>query len=183
MPRETMTVPYYTVNVLTGTKSGEVIADPVEAAEIIDKARSPLYIIGPVALAVKLEDGLLLNYVMKIAETINIPTCVTAHVKKKMLELGKKPDCVYDIIEIINFLKIKDWTGVRGWGPHDLVIVTGIRADLAAAGLSALKHYAPHLKTLVICTAGHPHADYTAPVFQRADRFQKYLEGIIKALS
>ncbi len=183
MPRETMTVPYYTVNVLTGTKSARVIADPVEAAEIINQARSPLYIIGPVALAVQMEEGPLLNYVLKLVETINIPTCVTAHVKKKMLELGKKPDCVYDIIEIIRFLKMKDWIGVKGWGPHDLVVITGIRADLAAGGLSALKHYAPHLKTFVICSAGHPHADYTAPVFQKVERFQEYVEGIIRALS
>ena len=183
MIKETMTVPYYRVNTLTGPKSASVIEDPLELAEIIEQSRNPLYILGPVALAVELEEGLLLKYAIDIAEKINIPTCATAHVKKKMLELGKTPDSVYDIIEIINFLKMKDWEGVNGWGQHDLVLITGIRADLAAAGLSTLKHFAPHLKTLTICTAGHPHADYTMPVFKKLDKFQKYLENVREALS
>lgn len=183
MIKETMHVPYYTVNTLTGTKSASVIEDPREAAEIIVRSRNPLYIIGPVALSIELEEGILLKYVIDIADKINIATCATAHVKKKMLEFGKKPDSVYDIIEIINFLKMKDWQGVRGWGQHDLVLVTGIRADLAAAGLSTLKHYAPHLRTLAICNAGHPHADYTAPVFKKVEKFQKYLEDLREELS
>lgn len=183
MIKETMHVPYYTVNTLTGTKSASVIEDPLEAAEIIDRSRNPLYILGPVALSVELEEGLLLKYALDIAQTLNIPTCATAHVNKKMMEMGTKPDSVYDIIEIINFLKMKDWQGVKGWGQHDLVLVTGIRADLAAAGMSTLKHYAPHIKTFTICTAGHPHADYTTPVFKKLDKFQKYLEGLKEALS
>ncbi|MEW5953147.1 MAG: carbon monoxide dehydrogenase beta subunit family protein [Bacillota bacterium] len=183
MPRESLFVPYYKVNVLTGTKSAEIIEDPVEAAEIISQSKNPLYIIGPHACTTSYNDGLLLEYVVKIAEAVNIPTCGTAHVKKKLLEFGKKADTYYDIIEIIHFLKFPDWQGVRGYGPHDLVLFTGIRCDLAEAGLSTLRHYAPHLKTFAICRAGHPHSDYNSIVTGKASEFEEWLKGVVKALS
>ncbi len=95
MPRgEFLFVPYYTVNTLTGTKAARVVSDPVEAAEIIDRARNPLYILGPEAITTAVGERLLLEYVLEIVKANNILTCATAHVKKKMLEFGKKPDCV-----------------------------------------------------------------------------------------
>ncbi len=180
--REFLFVPYYTVNTLTGTKAARVVSDPVEAAEIIDRARNPLYILGPEAITAVVGEKLLLEYVFEIVKTNNILTCATAHVKKKMLAFGKRPDCVYDIIEIIHFLKMPDWQGVRGRGPHDLVLFTGVRCDLAERGLATLKHFAPHLKTFAVCRRGHPNADYTAPVIPRMEKWREYLEGIIKGL-
>lgn len=183
MPRESLVVPFYKVNVLTGTKSAEIVEDPAEAAEIILESKNPLYIIGPQACTSSYDDGLLLEYVVQIAEAANIPTCGTAHVKKKLAELGRKADTYYDIIEIIHFLKFPEWQGVRGYGPHDLVLFTGIRCDLAEAGLSTLRHYAPHLKTFAICRAGHPHSDYNSIVTGKASEFEEWLKGVIKALS
>ncbi len=75
-----------------------------------------------------------------------------------------------------------DWQGVRGRGPHDLVLFTGIRCDLAERGLATLKHFAPHLKTFAICRRGHPNADYTTPVIPRMEKWRDYLEEIIKGL-
>jgi acetyl-CoA decarbonylase/synthase complex subunit epsilon len=179
---EFLSVPYYTVNTLTGTKAARVVSDPLETAEIIARARNPLYILGPETITIMVGERLFLEYALEIVKANNILTCATAHVKKKMLELGKKPDCVYDIIEIIHFLKMPDWQGIRRRGLHDLILFTGIRCDLAERGLATLKHFAPHLKTFAICRRGHPNADYTTPVILRMEKWQEYLEGIIKGL-
>jgi len=182
MASETMVMPYYKVNVLTGTKSAKVIADPVEGAAIIDRAKNPLYIFGPEVIATPVGDRLLIDYALQIAKARDIPICATAHVKRKMTELGVKPDNTYDIIEIVHFLKNKEWSGVRGKGYHDLVLFTGVRCDLAERGLATLKHFAPHLKTYAICRRSHPNADFALPVIVKGEKWCAYLEELIGAL-
>lgn len=182
MASETIVMPYYKINVLTGTKAAKAVAEPAKGAAIIDKAKNPLYVFGPEVIANPVGDKLLIDYALEIAKSRDIPICATAHVKKKMLELGVKPDCTYDIIEIIHFLKNKEWSGVRGKGFHDLVLFSGVRCDLAERGLATLKHFAPHLKTFAICRRSHPNADFSVPVLVKADKWREYLEGLAEAL-
>jgi len=182
MASELMTMPYYMVNVLTGTKAAKVVAQPSEAAAIIDKAKNPLYIFGPEVIATPVCEQLLVDYALAVAKSRDIPVCATAHVKKKLMELGVQPDSTYDIIEIIHFLKDRSWSGVRGKGYHDLVLFTGVRCDLAERGLATLKHFAPHLKTFAICRRSHPNADFTVPVLAKTEKWRDYLEELINTL-
>ena len=182
MASDVMTMPYYKVNVLTGTKAAKVVDLPAEGAAIIKKAKNPLYIFGPEVIATPVGDRLLIDYALEIAKSRDIPICATAHVKKKMMELGVTPDSTYDIIEIIHFLKNKKWAGVRGKGHHDLVVFTGVRCDLAERGLATLKHFAPHLKTFAVCRRSHPNADFALPIIVKAEKWREYLEELVRAL-
>ncbi len=176
-----MTLPYHRVNVLTGTKSAKVIENAEEYAALILKARRPLLVIGPQTLTLSLDGKLLMEYALEIARAGNIPVCATAHTKKKMLELGSTPDSVYDIIEIINHLKDPQWQGVKKEGNHDLVLFLGIRSDLAEQGLSTLKHFAPHLRTMTLCKYLYPNADYSLPNLKDY-RWKEFLENLIDKL-
>jgi len=179
---EVMRLPFWRVNVLTGVKGARVIEDPRECASLIRRAKRPLYIAGPRAIDHYFTDGKTsLEYVLEIAHLANIPICATAHVKKRMLELGSTPDSVYDIIEIINHLKDPDWQGVRKEGNHDLVIFSGIRCELAELGLSTLKHFAPHLKTMALCRYSHPNADYAQPILSD-EKWKGYFEELVTNL-
>jgi acetyl-CoA decarbonylase/synthase complex subunit epsilon len=182
MTAEIMTHPYYKVIIFTGSKAAKVISEPAEAAKIIFKAKNPLYVLGPEAINAPVGEKLLLQYSLEIAKSRKMPICATAHVKKMMLELGVVPDSVYDIIEIVHFLKDKDWAGVRGQGNHDLVLFTGVRCDLAEQGLSTLKHFAPNLKTFAICRRSHPNADYALPIIQKTLQWREYLAELVREL-
>jgi len=177
-----MVIPLYRVNVLTGTKSGIEIDSAQDYADLIRRAKRPLLVIGPLLLA-SLPDGkLLLEYALDIAKAANIPICATAQTKGKIAELGVQPDCVYDVVEIVNALKDPDWQGVKKEGNHDLVIFFGIRSDLGNQGLSTLKHFAPHLKTMTLCKYYFPHANYSLPNFKQDAEWQKFLESLIANL-
>lgn len=178
---EMMKVPFFQVNVLTGFKGARVIENPKECADLIRKAKRPLLVIGPRAIEHYIGDKLHLAYCLELAEKVGIPICATAHVKKKMLELGKKPDSVYDVIEIIHFLKFQDWRGVKKEGNHDLVIFSGVRCDLAEQGLSTLKHFAPHLNTMALCRFSHPNADYALPILN-PEKWKNYWDDLLKKL-
>ena len=175
-------IPRHRVNVLTGIKSARLIEDSAEYANLIKKAKRPLLVIGPLLLESSSDGKLLLEYALEIAKVVNIPICATAQTRGKIVELGIKPDCVYDTVEIVNALKDPEWQGVRKEGNHDLVIFFGIRSDLANQSLSTLKHFAPHLKTMTLCRQSFPHANYSLPNFKKDAKWLEFLENLIADL-
>lgn len=178
---EVMRIPHFKINVLTGIKGAKVVKDPKECADLIRKAKRPLLVIGARAIEHYIGEKLHLEYCLELAKKASIPICATAHIKKKMLELGSIPDSVYDLVEIINFLKFQDWKGIKKEGNHDLVIFSGVRCDLAEQGLSTLKHFAPHLKTMALCRHSHPNADYALPILKK-EKWKDYWDNLLMSL-
>jgi acetyl-CoA decarbonylase/synthase complex subunit epsilon len=177
-----MSLPLHRVNTLTGTKSAKEIEDAAEYAGIIKKAKNPLMVLGPKLLDQSLGDKLLLDYALEIAKAVNMPICATAHVKRGMVEKSVTPDSEYDTVEIINRLKNPEWQGVKGQGNHDLVLFFGIRTDMGNQGLSTLKHYAPHLKTMTLCKYVFPNADYSLPNIRKDDKWKEFMDALITNL-
>jgi acetyl-CoA decarbonylase/synthase complex subunit epsilon len=158
----TAILPYHRVNILTGTQQATVIEDYRECADMIKRAERPL-----------------IEYGVELAKTRDIPICATAHTKKKLLELGVEPASSYDIAEIINHLKDPDWRGVKKEGNHDLVMFLGFRTDLGEQGLSTLKHFAPHLKTMTLCKFYYPNASYSLPNLAQDEQWKEFLDNLI----
>jgi acetyl-CoA decarbonylase/synthase complex subunit epsilon len=175
-------IPRHRVNVLTGIKSAKLIEDADEYANLIKKAKRPLLVVGPLLLKSSANGKLLLEYALDIAKAASIPICATAQTKGKIVELGVQPDCVYDTVEIVNALKDPDWQGVKKEGNHDLVMFFGIRSDLGTQGLSTLKHFAPHLRTMTLCLHYFPHANYSLPNFKKEAKWLEFLESLITNL-
>ncbi len=177
-----MVMPLHRVNVLSGVKSAIVLDDATEYAELIKQARRPLLVLGPRLLQLSLGDRLLMEYALELAAAGNIPICATAHTRGKIVELGGRPDSEYDVVEIINALKDPEWHGVRNEGNHDLIIFFGFRSDLGNQGLSALKHFAPHLRTMTLCKYVYPNADYSLPNIRKDEDWRAFLEELISSL-
>ena len=176
-------IPLHRVNVLTGIKSARVIEDAAQYTDLIGKAKRPLLVLGPLLSEWSLDGKLAIEYALEIAQAANIPTCATATLKGKMLELGTKPDSVYDAVEIANHLKDPEWRGVRREGNHDLVIFFGIRSDLEEQCLSVLKHFAfRHLKTMTLDKYYFPHANYSLPNFRKEEQWKAFLESLLDNL-
>jgi anaerobic carbon-monoxide dehydrogenase, CODH/ACS complex subunit epsilon len=174
--------PHHLVNILTGVKGAQEMKDAKALARIIKKAARPLLVIGAQALELEIEGRPFIEYLVEIARAGKIPLCATAHTKKRLLELGITPESTYDLIEIINSLKDPEWKGVKGEGCHDLVLFGGVRTDLGNQGLSALKHFAPHLKTMTLCKYYYPHAAFSLPNFRKDEEWKAFLDELIAAL-
>jgi anaerobic carbon-monoxide dehydrogenase, CODH/ACS complex subunit epsilon len=177
------TLPYHRINTLTGLKGAEVLKDAVQGANIIKTARRPLIVTGH---QIMISDGLpepLGSYAIKIAESRDIPICASADSKKYLVALEWEPESTLDFIDVVNHLKNKPWKGVLGQGFHDLVIFMGIRSDLLEQGLSTLKHFAPHLKTMTLDNEILPHANYSLPNWRKGKQWQTFLDGLVEALT
>jgi acetyl-CoA decarbonylase/synthase complex subunit epsilon len=178
----TTTLPFHVVNTLAGTKSARLIEDAAEYAHLIKRASRPLLVIGARAVTTTVGGKPFIDYAVEITKAVNVPICATAHAGKKLQEMGYPPASTYDLIEIINHLKDPAWHGVKNEGNHDLIIFLGIRADLAEQGLSTLKHFAPHLKTMTLCKYYYPNASYSLPNFRKDEKWQEFLDAFIADL-
>jgi acetyl-CoA decarbonylase/synthase complex subunit epsilon len=177
-----MDTPFHRVNVLTGIKSAIILDSASEYAALIRQAKRPLLVLGPKLLEDSLGGRLLLEWALDVARAADLPICATAHVKGKLVPLGVNPDSEYDAVEIINHLRDPGWPGVKKQGNHDLVIFFGFRTDFGNQGLSVLKHFAPHLKTMTLCKYVYPNADYALPNLRKDEDWQKFLEDLLSCL-
>lgn len=154
--------------VIAGPKQA-LLATPETAKLMIQKSKRPLFVVGPYA-----KNQPLMNYVEAISKEWNLPIVTTADTYKTFHENEIESDS-YGVVEIINLLKDSEWEGIRGEGPHDLVIFVGVIYYIGSQGLSTLKHFAPHLKTLTICKFFHSNADASFPNMND-EEWYNYLE-------
>ncbi|MBZ2164683.1 MULTISPECIES: CO dehydrogenase/acetyl-CoA synthase complex subunit epsilon [Methanobacterium] len=142
--------------VIAGPKQALMVT-PETAKMMVKKAKRPLLVLGPLA-----KEEPLVTHSIEIAEKWDLPIVTTADTFK--IYLDKRVETkAYGIVEIINLLKDPEWEGLKGEGQHDLVIFIGGIYYMASQGLSTLKHFAPHLKTLTLCKYFHSNADASFP--------------------
>jgi acetyl-CoA decarbonylase/synthase complex subunit epsilon len=58
----------------------------------------------------------------------------------------------------------------------------GFRTDLGEQGLSTLKHFAPHLKTMTLCKFYYPNASYSLPNIRKDEKWKELLDNLIAKL-
>lgn len=156
--------------VIAGPKQA-LLVTPETAEMMLKKAKRPLMIMGPLV-----KDSPVLALAAQIAEKWHIPLVSTGDAFKALNEVDVKSKS-YGVVEIVNLLKDPEWEGVNGKGQHDLVLFIGVIYYIGSQGLSTLKHFAPHLKTLTLCKFFHSNADASFPNM-KDEEWIKYLEKL-----
>jgi acetyl-CoA decarbonylase/synthase complex subunit epsilon len=146
-----------------------LLVTPETAKMMLKKAKRPLLVLGPLA-----KEEPLISHSIEIAEKWDLPIVTTADTFKIYRDRVVETKA-YGVVEILNLLKDPEWNGIKGEGPHDLVIFIGGIYYMASQGLSTLKHFAPHLKTLTLCKYFHSNADASFPNM-KDDEWSIYLE-------
>ncbi len=154
--------------VIAGPKQA-LLVTPETAKMMLKKAKRPLFVVGPLA-----KEEPILTLTKEIAEHWDLPVVTTGDAYKIFKDAGLDSK-QNGIVEIVNLLKDPEWKGVKGEGQHDLVMFIGCIYYIASQGLSTLKHFAPHLKTLTICKFFHSNADASFPNM-KDEEWLKYLE-------
>jgi anaerobic carbon-monoxide dehydrogenase, CODH/ACS complex subunit epsilon len=154
--------------VIAGPKQA-LLVTPETAKMMLKKAKRPLLVLGPLVT-----EEPLISYSADIAEKWELPVVTTADAYKAFRDKGVETKS-YGIVEIVNLLQDPEWQGVKDEGQHDLVIFLGCIYYIASQGLSTLKHFAPHLKTITICKYFHSNADASFPNMKDEEWF-KYLD-------
>jgi acetyl-CoA decarbonylase/synthase complex subunit epsilon len=144
-----------------GRGAGEAVltTTPEAVAKLIKKSERPLFVFGSKNLEREFDGKKAIDYAIEMSKASRVPVVATGHAVKGFLERGFTPDAWMSAVDIVNRLMDPGWRGVKGEGQHDLVIFFGVLCVVGEQGLSTLKHFAPHLKTIAICPNYHPSAD------------------------
>ena len=124
---------------IAGPKKALVITKPEIIAAMVKRAKRPILIVGHKAAEIKLGDESLIDYLIRLSKTANIPIVATAHVVKEFVERGFQPDSWMPIVDIANRLRDPEWMGLDGEGQYDLALFVGIQYYMEWIILSSLK--------------------------------------------
>jgi len=68
---------------IPGPKKALVITKPEVVSAMIRRAKKPLLIVGHEAAEIQLKNGNLIDYMIRIAKSMNIPIVATAHIQNE----------------------------------------------------------------------------------------------------
>jgi len=166
---------------IPGPEKALVITRPEVVTAMIKRAKRPLLILGYESAKLDLGEEKLIDYAIKLAESVNIPMVATGHTVSELTKRGFQHAAFMPAVDIANRLRDPDWKGLDGLGQYDLVLVTGLRYYLAWVMLSGLKHFAYKVKTISLDRFYQPHASWSFPNLP-VDEWHSYLIDILKSL-
>lgn len=152
-----------------------LVMPPELVSLTIKKAKRPLLVIG--SLIINLPD--ILEKIEKIIQKKEITIAATGG-SSLVLKNNLKFNTI-GVIELINNLKNPKWKGFDGKGNYDLICFIGVPYYIASQGLSTLKSFAPHNKTITLCKFMHPNADISYPNLKHKE-WLKWLDELIENL-
>ncbi len=157
-----MAEPWQTAEV-PGPKKAMVITKPEIVAAMIKKAKRPILVVGHKAAEIDLGDKKLIDYMIDLAKSGNIPVVATAHVISDFLKRGYRPAGFMPAVDIGNRLVDIEWKGLDGGGAYDLALFVGLPYYMEWTILNGLKHFAQNLKTITLDKVYHPNASWSFP--------------------
>ncbi|MDW8044239.1 MAG: CO dehydrogenase/acetyl-CoA synthase complex subunit epsilon [Nitrososphaerota archaeon] len=166
---------------IPGPLKAVLIAKGAVVAALIKRAKRPIMVVGHEVTKITMNGGKVIDYIVKIANSRQIPIVATAHIVKEFKERGVENLSSMPAIDIANRLQDPEWRGLDGNGPYDLAIFVGLPYYMEWTILSGLKHSAPKLKTISLDNKYHPHASWSFPNLT-IDEWRVQLEEIITQL-
>jgi acetyl-CoA decarbonylase/synthase complex subunit epsilon len=163
----------YDIGNIPGPKMARVVT-PEEFVKQFKKAKKPLLIVGS-----EISQEELRKRVEKLID-LGITTVATGGSIRYFVEDGYDEKVEVAVLhELTNMLLDENWKGFDGEGNYDFVIFLGITYYLASQMLSALKNFAPHIKTASIERYYHPNADISFKNQFKDEKFFQMVDEII----
>lgn len=164
-----------------GPLKASVITKPEVVVAMVKKAKRLLLILGPEASQTGLGDRRLIDYAVLIAKAGKMGVVATAQTVGELLKRGFQGAVWMSAMDIANRLRDPEWKGLDGSGQYDLALVAGIHYYVEWVMLSALKHFAPSLKTVSLDRFYQPHAAWSFPNL-KVEEWLKQLDLVVSGL-
>jgi len=130
---------------------------------MVKRARRPILVVGHEAAETEVGKEKLIDYLIRLAKTMDIPVVATAHIVKEFVGRGFQPAAWMPLMDISNRLRDSGWRGLDGQGPYDLALFVGIPYYMEWLILSGLKSFSSELRTVSLDRFYQPHASWSFP--------------------
>ena len=143
---------------ISGPEKALVFARPEVVVTMMKRAKRPILVIGHEAVNNGLGEEKVIDYMIRIAETAEVPVVATAHIVGEFIKRGFQPAAWMPLVDIANRLQDPEWEGLDGMGQYDLALFIGIPYYMEWLILSSLKHFSSNLTTISLGRFYQPHA-------------------------
>jgi len=168
---------------IPGPKKAFIAPGPEVVASMMKKAKRALLAVGSEATDVKTKDGDLVDYAIRLSRLRNTTVVATGHLVKEFRKRGAEDVHSMPFTNLGDRLRDRDWKGLDGEGPYDLVLFVGFPYYIEWLLLSGLKSFAADLKTISLDNVYQPHANWSMGSMAEAawrealDKVASILEG------
>ena len=166
---------------IAGPKKALVIMKPEVAAAIIKRAKHPIIIVGSLSTKIDKDTCKMIDYSIRLSNTLDIPIVATADTIKELINQGFKKATQMNAMDIGNRLQDSSWNGLDEKGPYDVALFMGLPYYMEFVILSGLKHFSANLKTISLNRYYNPHASWSFPNL-KVEEWAQSFETIIKNL-
>ncbi len=146
---------------ISGPKKAAVISRPEIIDAMVKRSKHPVMIIGHLASEIVLNDKTMIDYLIDLGKSRDIPIIATGDTNRALICRGYTQATIMPAVEAGHRLSDREWKGLDGTGPYDLAIFAGLPYYMEWTILSGLKHFAPHVKTMSLDNAYQPNASYS----------------------
>jgi acetyl-CoA decarbonylase/synthase complex subunit epsilon len=146
---------------IAGPKKAAVISRPEVIDAMISRSKHPLMVVGHLAAEVHLDEKRMIDYLIELGKTRDIPIIATGDTNRELLKRGYAEAAVMPAIDVGYRLTDPGWKGPDERGPYDLAIFAGLPYAMEWTILSGLKHFAPHVKTIALDGTYQPNASFS----------------------
>ncbi len=144
-----------------GQKKPRSISKPEVIDAMIKRSKRPVMIVGHLAAEVELDDKKMIDYLIDLGRSRNIPIIATGDTNRALIRRGYTQATIMPAVEAGQRLSDREWKGLDGKGPYDLAIFAGLPYYMEWTILSGLKHFAPQVKTLALDNVYQPNASFS----------------------
>jgi acetyl-CoA decarbonylase/synthase complex subunit epsilon len=166
---------------IPGPKKALIISNPQIVSALIKRSRKPLLVVGHRAAEIKINVGLLVDYIIHLAEAANLPVASAPSIQGEFIKRGFAKVASMPLVDVANRLTDQSWMGLDGGGQYDLALFIGFKYYVGWLILSGLKHFSPTLKTVSLDMYYQPHASWSFPNISQ-DEWEKNLKVIVESL-
>lgn len=166
---------------IPGPKKALIISNPQIVSALIKRSRKPLLVVGHRAAEIKISEGLLVDYIIHLAEAANLPVASAPSIQSEFIKRGFAKVASMPLVDVANRLTDPSWMGLDGGGQYDLALFIGFKYYVSWLILSGLKHFSPTLKTVSLDMYYQPHASWSFPNISQ-DEWEKNLKVIVESL-
>ncbi|UCE11229.1 MAG: CO dehydrogenase/acetyl-CoA synthase complex subunit epsilon [Candidatus Thorarchaeota archaeon] len=164
---------------ICGPDSAKAITKAAQIERDIKKAKKPVLVIGSEALTQKHRKGTMVDYAIEFSKAAKIPIIATGNAIKAFLEKGFDEVSRMGAMELAFYLQDPEWTGPKGNGPFDLILVYGIPYYMQWTLLSAVMNFGDHMTAITLGRHYQPHAKWSFPNMKE-NRWHDELDEILK---
>jgi anaerobic carbon-monoxide dehydrogenase, CODH/ACS complex subunit epsilon len=140
-------------------------ASVINKAEVLDamlkRAKRPVLVVGHLAAEVKVDDKAMIDYLIDLGRSRNIPMIATGNTNLALLDRGYTQATIMTAVDAGQRLSDGEWNGLDGKGPYDMALFVGLPYYMAWTILNGLKHFAPRLRTVSLDNMYHPNASFS----------------------